>query len=345
MSDTASVPSTLSAWRLEPAVEYIARMQRHDGLIPWYEGGPADPWDHVESAMGLTVGGRYEAAAAAYRWLAANQLEDGSFWAVYSPGAGGDGTHRETHRSAYVATGVWHHYRVTGDREFLETLWPTVEAALDFAVANQRSTGEIAWAVDPDGEPDDEALITGCSNLAFSLECGRRIARVVGEDRPDWRRAQARVEDAIRTPSSSLATEWLDKSGFSMYWFYPVLSGVVTGEAARERLDAREAEFLEPGLGCRCDATEPWVTVAESSELVMALLAADREERAAEIFDWLFRWRDGDGVFYTGYQFEDDAIWPQERPTWTSGAALLAADALGGLTPASDLFTAHGNQR
>jgi hypothetical protein len=344
MSDTVSPPSTLDAWRLDPAVEYIARLQRPDGLIPWYAGGPADPWDHVESAMGLTIGGRYDAAEAAYRWLAERQLEDGSWWAVYSPGAGGNRSHRETHRSAYVATGVWHHYLVTGDRAFLEALWPTVQSALEFAVDLQRPTGEIAWALDEDGEPDDEALVTGSSSLAFSLACGDRIATELGNERPSWRRARAALCRAIQQPSSALRTSWMAKSEFSMYWFYPVLCGVVTGEAARTRLDDREAEFLEPGLGCRCDATEPWVTVAESAELVMALLAAGRETRAAEIFDWLFRWRDPEGVFWTGYQFEDDAIWPEERPTWTSGAALLAADALGDLTPASTLFTDHAQR-
>jgi hypothetical protein len=323
-------------------VDYIARMQREDGLIPWYVGGPADPWDHVESAMGLSIGGRYEAATDAYRWLADAQLGDGSWWAVYSPGAGGDGTHRETHRSAYVATGVWHHYLVTGDRAFLEELWPTVEAALEFAVAQQQSTGEVAWAVDPDGDPDDEALVTGSSSVAFSLACGQHIARELGHDRDHWGAARDDVAGAIAAEPDSLDIGWMHKEKFAMYWFYPVLCGVLTGTRARTRLDERMTEFVEPGLGCRCDAAEPWVTVAESSELVLALLAAGRRERAAEIFDWLFRWRDEDGVFYTGYQFEDDEIWPEDRPTWTSGAALLAADALGGLTPASDLFVDHG---
>jgi hypothetical protein len=345
MSDVASTPGSIDAWRLRSAVDYIARVQRPEGLIPWYEGGPADPWDHVESAMGLTVGGRYDAAADAYRWLAESQLEDGSWWAVYSPGGGGDGTHRETHRSAYVATGVWHHYLVTGDHDFLETLWPTVEAALEFALDQQRSTGEVAWAVDPAGQPDDEALITGSSSVAFSLACGRRIAAALGHERPGWVRARAELCDAIRSPSGALETAWMPKDEFAMYWFYPVLAGVLRGEAARERLDARLLEFVEPGLGCRCDATEPWVTVAESAELVMAMLAAGRHRCAEGLFDWLFRWRDTEGVFWTGYQFEDDDIWPEERPTWTSGAVLLAADALGGLTPAADLFTDHDRQR
>ena len=42
----------------EGTVDYIARTQTSDGAIPWFDGGAMDPWDHIESAMGLTVGGR-----------------------------------------------------------------------------------------------------------------------------------------------------------------------------------------------------------------------------------------------------------------------------------------------
>ena len=45
------------------------------------------------------------------------------------------------------------------------------------------------------------------------------------------------------------------------------------------------------------------------------------------------------GCFWTGYQFEEDVLWPLEKPTWTSGAVLLAADALSQYTRASRLFT------
>ena len=43
-------------------------------------------WDHVESAMGLSIGGEYSAAENAYRWLKNAQLEDGSWWAAYRAG-------------------------------------------------------------------------------------------------------------------------------------------------------------------------------------------------------------------------------------------------------------------
>jgi hypothetical protein len=340
MSDTK--PTGEDDRSLRSAVEYIARTQRADGLIPWYDDGSADPWDHVESAMGLTVGRRDAAAVDAYRWLADRQLDDGSWWAVYGADGRGGGSHRETHRTAYVATGVWHHYRATGDRAFLEALWPAVDRALHSVVARQRDTGEIPWAIDADGASVDAALVTGCSSLALSLACGHRIATALGHDRPDWRRARDDLVTAIGRPTRALDTRWLDKQQFAMDWFYPVLSGAVTGSAARDRLADREAAFVEPGLGCRCDRSEAWVTVAETAELVMAMLAAGREARAAELFDWTGRFRDAEGAFWTGYQFTDDELWPAERPTWTAGAVLLAADALHGLTPAADLFTDHG---
>ena len=110
------------------------------------------------------------------------------------------------------------------------------------------------------------------------------------------------------------------------------------GAAARERIHSRWQEFIEPGLGCRCEIQEPWVTVAESCELTLALLAAGERPKAAEVFAWLTQWRDQDGAWWTGYQLVEDMLWPDEKPTWTAGAILLAADALTGHTDASDLF-------
>ena len=50
----------------------IAGVQRTSGEIPWCPGRKTDPWDHVEAAMGLSVGGWLQQAQAAYAWLVAN---------------------------------------------------------------------------------------------------------------------------------------------------------------------------------------------------------------------------------------------------------------------------------
>ena len=70
----------------------------------------------------------------------------------------------------------------------------------------------------------------------------------------------------------------------------------------------------------------------------MALLAAGDHARAVEIYSWLQQWRANDGSYWTGYQLVEDLLWPDERPTWTAGAILLAADALTKHTQASGLF-------
>ena len=61
---------------IERTTEYIVGTQQPGGGIPWFEGGIIDPWDHVESAMGLTIGGRTAEAEAAYAWLKNHQHEE-----------------------------------------------------------------------------------------------------------------------------------------------------------------------------------------------------------------------------------------------------------------------------
>jgi hypothetical protein len=324
---------------LAPTVAFIRRSQLPSGEIPWFDGGHTDPWDHVEAAMGLSIGGEYEAAERAYAWLAQQQLADGSWWAAYRDGEVDNRERRESNFVAYVATGVWHHYLVTGEREFLQRYWPMVEAAIEWVLALQSAHGEIDWAADADGQPLGDALITGCASIYKSLECAANIAHVLGKPCTRWLHARAQLGESLRHRPQRFDRTWESKSRYSMDWFYPVLTGALQGPAARARLSARWDEFVLPGMGCRCVVEEPWVTVAESCELVLALLAAGDHARAVELYSWLHQWRDGDGSYWTGYQFVEDLLWPAERPTWTAAAILLAADALTAHTAAAQLFT------
>ena len=85
--------------------------------------------------------------------------------------------------------------------------------------------------------------------------------------------------------------------------------------------------------GCKCVKEEPWVTVAESSELVLALVRIGLLSEAEKLLDSLHQWRDNDELYWTAYVYPDDKFWPIEKPTWTAGAVLLAADAVGCLMP------------
>lgn len=323
---------------LRPTVQFILDTQLDSGAIPWFEGGYADPWDHAEAAMGLSIGGEYDAARKAYEWLSGKQLEDGSWWASYRGEEVDNHERRETNFVAYIATGVWHHYLVSEDRDFLRAMWPMVDRAIGFVLSLQTEHGEIHWAVDGQGEPKCDALITGCSSIYKSLECAHNIAHTLSEERPHWLESRERLGVALRHKPERFDRTWESKARYSMDWFYPVLAGVLPQQEARARLASRWDEFIEDKLGCRCVSDEPWVTVAESCELVMALLAADDHARAVEVYSWLHQWRLQDGSYWTGYQLVEDLLWPDEKPTWTAGAILLAADALTGHTAASKLF-------
>ena len=324
---------------LDATARYIRRVQRPSGAIPWFPGGILDPWDHVEAAMGLSVAGLVEEAEAAYRWLQRRQRGDGSWLAAYRDDAVVDGTRAESNFVAYAATGVWHHYLITKDRGFLTDMWPMVSAAMDFVVSLQAPTGEIYWALDTRTGINRDALVTGCSSIHKSLECAALTALALGENPERLLNARARLGECLRSRTDRFDRTWDSKARYSMDWFYPVLCGVLEGDAARHRLEGRWRTFVEPGIGCRCVSDQPWVTIAETCELAMACVAAGRRQRARELFDDIRRHQTEDGSWWTGYAFADDALWPDERPTWTAGAVLLAADALARLTPAARLFT------
>ncbi len=323
----------------QPTVEFILNCQQEDGSIPWFAGSYADPWDHTEAAMGLSIGGEWDAAAKAYQWLADTQLDDGSWWAAYKAGEIDNGERRESNFVAYIATGVWHHYLITHNKNFLKRMWPTVERAIEFVLSLQSEHGEIQWAVKPNGSPKMDALITGCSSIYKSFECAVNIAATMGEDSKEWAEARERLGDALRNKPERFDRTWESKARYSMDWFYPVLTGVLSQPQSQARLKERWDEFVEADLGCRCVADEPWVTIAESCELTMALLAAGDHARAVNVYSWLHQWRLDDGSYWTGYQFVQDVLWPDEKPTWTAGAILLAADALTEYTPAAKIFT------
>ena len=322
-----------------PTVDYLLKTQLDDGSIPWFTGSYADPWDHVESAMGLSIGGEFDAAEKAYFWLRDTQLKDGSWWAAYKNGKVDNKERRETNFVAYIATGVWHHYLISQNIDFVQAIWPTVTKAIEFVLALQTEHGDIHWAVDSEGQAKEDALVTGCSSIYKSLECAYNLSIVLGVPRQDWLRSREKLGAALRFHEEQrFDRTWESKARYSMDWFYPVLTGVLPANEAKKRLESRWHEFVEDDLGCRCVSDEPWVTIAESCELTMALLAAGEHAKAVTVYSWLHQWRLEDGSYWTGYQMVEDLLWPDEKPSWTAAAILLAADALTDYTAASHLF-------
>ena len=312
----------------------IAKTQRESGEIPWSDNGKTDPWDLVEAAMGLTIGGYLRNAQRAFEWMSRMQLKDGSWYASYMQGQPEDRT-RDANMSSYIAVGVFHYYLITEDVQFLREMWNTVRAGIDFALRLQAPTGEIYWAISPEGEVDPMALLTGSSSIFMSLKCGLAIAAELGLSMPAWKDALVRLGDAIRYKPYLFN---MTKSRYSMDWFYPVLCGALGGEDAKRKIDTLWHKFVVQERGVRCVSDHPWITVAETSELSLTLSAMGNRTLAEIVFNWIQDKMYEDGSYWCGFTYPDMVIWPAEKITWTNAVVLMAADALYNLTPASQLF-------
>ena len=324
----------LSRDQLAETAATIAAVQLPSGMIPWFPGGHADPWNHVEAAMALMVAGRRREAEAAYGWLAREQHPDGA-WFMYYLADGIEEPRRDTNVVSYIATGVWFHYLATRDRGFLEWAWPMVSRAIGWALRHQLPGGQLIWAVDPAADLPRYALLTGSSSAYFSLRCAIAIAEELGDDQPEWELAAGRLAHAVAHRPEAFEP----KVPWAMDWYYPVLCGAVTGAAARSQLEERWSEFVMEGIGVRCMSDRPWVTAAETSECVMALDAAGCRGQAAALFDWIQDMRDVDGAYWTGRVHPQQVNYPGgERSTYTGAAVILAANTLYGCGPTAGFF-------
>jgi hypothetical protein len=336
VTELTAVPGLLTGAELAATVDAIAALQHANGNIVWVPGGHTDPWNLVEAAMALDVGGRHDEARAAYEWLARRQRADGGWHAYYLDDDIEDTT-LDTNVTCYIATGAWHHHLATDDTAYLRRQWPIVEAAIDFALAHQRETGEIAWRAD---DPDDGALLTGSSSIHLSLRCAIAIAERIGHERPDW-------EISLSTLAIAIAHRpdvFLDKERWAMDWYYPILGGVLRGAPALARVVSGWPTFVADGRGARCVSDRPWITAAETCELVMALDALGADDEARRLFAWVQFLRADGGGYWTGANFEDERfdedgeLFPAEQPSWNSAAVVLAANALSGTGPTAGLF-------
>ena len=129
------------------------------------------------------------------------------------------------------------------------------------------------------------------------------LAELLDDPQPEWELAGGRLGHALREHRDL----FLDKSTFSMDWYYPVLGGAVRGDAGARRCSPSGGTTSSvPGLGIRCVDTNPWVTGAETCELVLALDALGDRDRALRLFADMQHLRDDDGGYWTGYVYPDE---------------------------------------
>jgi hypothetical protein len=327
---------SLSSTEIDQTAAWIASSQLRNGMVPWYRGGHADPWNHVEATMALAAGGRWAEVERALEWLTSNQLEDGS-WCTFYLSDGVIEPRRDPNVCAYIATGAWWCWQLSGDGGILAGTWPMLERAISWCLRYQLEGGEMAWSVGPDGAIGTFALLAATSSFQHSLRCGARVAEVLGHERQveTWSSAADRAAEAVAKRPGSFEP----KHRWAMDWYYPVLSGAVVGQAAERRMLGRWDELVMDGLGARCVADRPWVTAAETAECAMAAARAGLRAEAEQLLAWTGHLRASDGAYWTGCVHPECVRFPGgQQSTYSAAAVLIADHVLNARSPAAAIF-------
>ena len=318
--------------------KFLVDVQFLSGAIPSNQDGSHDPWDHLEALMGLTTLGYKTQALKGLNWMVSNQNQDGSWYNLYQDEKPLE-LNKQTNYAAYVAVAVWHFYLINNDINFLQEFWEPVKKGILFSLSLQHDNGAIAWNIDEFEKIDEDYLLTGCSSIAKSLECAIAICQALGDQNyeSEWRIAHSKLIAALENPSGIFDLK-KDRSRFSMDWYYPILGGINSQKRINSLTTKIKDSFWIQGLGIKCVSHEPWVTVAETSECSIAYKKIGKDKIALELLHNAISIVDRKGIPYIGWQFHENIYWPDETPSWTSAACILAADANNRLTSGAGLF-------
>ena len=180
---------------------YIKSIQYKSGAIPSNEDGTHDPWDHIESIMGLNIYKDIEASKSAFNWLTHHQNSDGSWYAKYYKTDAIE-KNKPTHFSPYIAVAALHFFRIFDDINFLQSIWSSIELAVNFSVELQQDNGTIPWSIDNNNQIENDYLLTGCSSILKSIECGIALSKILNqtENIEKWKKAHLLLSNAIQDP-------------------------------------------------------------------------------------------------------------------------------------------------
>ena len=315
----------------------IKKNQLDSGAIPSNADLSHDPWDHIEAIMGLNFLKDKESSDLAFKWLKNNQNKDGSWYAKYFNNDPIE-LNKPTHFGPYISVAALHYFKIFSDKDKLFELWETIKSAIDFSIDLQNSNGTIPWSVDKNNEIENDFLLTGSSSILKSLECAIAISKILDLDSNEkWTKAYESLAYAVRNPEG-LFDKTTDRSRFSMDAYYPIISGVLLDYEKEKYIKKIFKDFYVEGIGVKCVVDEPWVTVAETSEFIISLVISNELEEAKKILVEVMNISDSNDIPYMGWQYVENIFWPEEKPSWTAAALILAADSIFDFSPGSNIL-------
>mgnify|MGYP000013064522 FL=1 len=294
---------------LRPALDWIIKNQLNDGSIQWDEKGKCDPWDHCECLIALAIYEEWEAYDKGVEWFFKNLNDDGLIYSEYQ-NCKPSKFYFESHHAPYIIfplkqASLLHKRKSKEFKEFEFKIDKIFNALNSF----KDNDGYFYWAKNEKGYSDNSLITATMSNIMS--EKLYKNNNSVNLDLSLW--------------DQKFDRDGEDRSRFSMDFYYPYMAGVKKNQQVfKKNLE----DFYVSGLGVKCVKEEPWITVAESSECLLAAIICGEHRVAKDIFKDILKYQNPDGIFPTGYQYELDILWPEENSTWSNAAIIIGAHAL-----------------
>ena len=189
--------SLLPRAQLEQSLDFLVSLQLQSGMIPWFKGGMADPWNHAEATIALALGGRLIEAFSGVEWLMRMQNCDGS-WCHFYLSNGVAEPRRDTNTCSYPVLLIAVLDRITGDKEMLEPYVQMALHGLDYVISYQSTDGSIPWAIGPDGDGYPTSLVAASSSICDALVVAAELCEryQLGEG-AKYRLASKRLNDSV----------------------------------------------------------------------------------------------------------------------------------------------------
>ncbi len=242
--------------------------------------------------MALDVGGRFAEAERALRLADARCSTPSGSWHAYYVGDEVKEHTLDTNVTCYVANGVWHHYLCTGDTGFLERALPG-RRARDRLRARQPAPDRRDRVGRRSRSASTARARCSPDRRASTRRCAARSPppNGSGANAPTGSCRSARSRSRSRTAPSASSTRTAGR------WTGTTRSSSACCAATRPKrgVASKWDTFVAPGRGVRCVSDQPWITAAETCELVMALDAIGLHDRARTLFEWVQFLRHDDG--------------------------------------------------
>jgi len=338
--------------RLLPAKNWIIQNQLSDGSIPWDGKGKCDAWDHSECLISLAIYEEWDAFEKGIDWFFSNLNSQGLIYSEFNNQKPTQ-LNYQSHHAPYIALPLLQRYLIDKNPANLNKCLPQLTIIFSSLLDFMDEDGMYYWSKDDNGYSDN-SLITASMSIAISVRAYSSILEILdlakeeSQHEEDFKSKSLENLEALSNssfwanpeiPWSKFDRDGVDRSRFSMDFFYQSLARV---NLDKDFFKSNLKNFYKQGLGIKCVKEEPWVTIAETSECIIATYLNYDESLAIKMFEDILKFQNQDGIFPTGYQYKLDILWPNEQSTWTNAALIIAANVIYGSD--DNIFTFLANK-